>query len=273
MRGSAPPNMHPLILSVALGTQPQYPPGKTRRPQIVHSKRHVPKAMFLTALARPRFDADGNCVFDGKIAIERVCSLHTAKRDSKHHKKGDQYEKDINMNGAVYIKMMKTQIFPAIIEAFKDCPGVHEVRVQQDGARSHTAKRKDGTERYTVELNAHGATLKPKIRIITQPAQSPDTNVCDLAFFRALDSAVRKTRRLPGDASHNELFDLDKLSTDVHAAFEAYDPDTLEKMWVYKSIVMDRVIASKGGNDYSRHGNAEEKRAFTQEVTEVFGSE
>ena len=59
----------------------------------------------------------------------------------------------------------------------------------------------------------------------------------------------------------------------MHAAFEAYDPDTLEKMWVYKSIVMDRVIASKGGNDYSHHGNAEKKRAFTQEVTEVFGSE
>ena len=33
------------------------------------SKRHLPKVMFLTAVARPRFNADGECTFDGKIGM------------------------------------------------------------------------------------------------------------------------------------------------------------------------------------------------------------
>ena len=54
--------------------------------------------------------------------------------------------------------------------------------MQQDGARPHTGKD-------TINiLNKNGATLSPKIEVCTQPAQSPDMNVCDLAFFRTLDA-------------------------------------------------------------------------------------
>ena len=31
------------------------------------SKRIVPKVMVLSAIARPKFDGDGNCTFDGKL--------------------------------------------------------------------------------------------------------------------------------------------------------------------------------------------------------------
>ncbi|XP_074378409.1 uncharacterized protein LOC141719949 [Apium graveolens] len=34
------------------------------------SKRFITKIMFMSAVARPRYDADGNCTFDGKIAIK-----------------------------------------------------------------------------------------------------------------------------------------------------------------------------------------------------------
>lgn len=33
------------------------------------SARFLPKVMFLSAVARPRFDDDGECTFDGKIGI------------------------------------------------------------------------------------------------------------------------------------------------------------------------------------------------------------
>ena len=38
----------------------------------------------------------------------------------------------------------------------------------------------------TQKLNAAGAKLRPRIKVVTQPAQTPDVNICDLAFFRAL---------------------------------------------------------------------------------------
>ena len=43
------------------------------------------------------------------------------------------------------------------------------------------------------------------------------------------------------------------LVKDVFAAVAAYPTEQLEKMWDYKSYVMEQVKASKGGNDYPRH--------------------
>ena len=73
---------------------------------------------------------------------------------------------------------------------------VREVTMQQVGARCHTQKKKDGDEAMTKKLNAAGAKLRPHIKVVTQPAQSPDVNICDLAFFRALACALRKRRRV-----------------------------------------------------------------------------
>ena len=44
-------------------------------------------------------------------------------------------------------------------------------------------------------LNELGKSFSPQIEVRTQPAQSPDLNVNDVALFRALDVAVRKLRR------------------------------------------------------------------------------
>ena len=35
----------------------------------VHNKNTIGKVMFLTAVAKPRYDDEGNCTFDGKIGI------------------------------------------------------------------------------------------------------------------------------------------------------------------------------------------------------------
>ena len=94
-----------------------------------------------------------------------------------------------------YYNMVTTRVFPAFVEKFKHMR-VREVTMQQDGARCHTQKKKDGFEAMTQKLNAAGAKLRPRIKVVTQPAQSPDVNICDLAFFRALACALRKRRRL-----------------------------------------------------------------------------
>ena len=61
------------------------------------------------------------------------------------------------------------------------------------------------------ELNEIGATFEPPIEVITQPAQSPDFNINDLAFFRSLSVAVRKLRRGMVD------FDKEKLAAEHDA--------------------------------------------------------
>ena len=65
--------------------------------------------MFLAATALPRPDKG----FDGKIGFFRVTEIVTAKRKSKNHQKGDQYEKDVTMDADKYREMMVKQVFPA----------------------------------------------------------------------------------------------------------------------------------------------------------------
>ena len=139
-----------------------------------------------------------------------------------------------------YYEMLTTKVFPAIVEAYP-YPHFKKIIYQHDGARPHTGK--NNVER----LNAYGAKLKPKIVVVTQPPNSPDTNMCALSLFRALGVAVHKRRRVDSD-----LFNLDKLVEDVVAEFDAYDSATLLDMLEYKSYVMTQ-IAEDGGNMYPRH--------------------
>ena len=43
--------------------------GKIPPAQRIRHKDHIDKVMFLSAVARPRYDKNGICTFDGKIGI------------------------------------------------------------------------------------------------------------------------------------------------------------------------------------------------------------
>lgn len=57
-------------------------PGEPKPDRRCQNKDHILKVMFLAAVARPRYDDDGVCTFDGKIGmfpfIERVAALRTS---------------------------------------------------------------------------------------------------------------------------------------------------------------------------------------------------
>ena len=99
-------------------------------------------------------------------------------------------------------------------------------------------------------LCAYGATLNPPITIIRQPAQSPDCNICDLSFFRALAALVAKNRR--GLELSKQQFDIERLCDDVRRSYDEYSVETIERMWAYKSVVMQKIIDAEGGNYYDR---------------------
>lgn len=51
-------------------------------------RRYIPKVMFYTAVARPRFDKDGNCTSDGNIGMWPVVEWVAAKCDSRNRPAG-----------------------------------------------------------------------------------------------------------------------------------------------------------------------------------------
>ena len=89
-----------------------------------------------------------------------------------------------------YREILLEKVVPAIIEKWpRDtwCARNFILRIQQDGPNSHISaddkKFEEGLRRLNVEN---------KILIYTQPPNSPDLNINDLGFFRAIDAAYRQ---------------------------------------------------------------------------------
>ena len=69
--------------------QKYYLANDEERPQrTVKSKNFIEKVMFLALVTRPRYDANGNCTFDGKIGIFPFTMEEPAKRWSPNRDRG-----------------------------------------------------------------------------------------------------------------------------------------------------------------------------------------
>jgi hypothetical protein len=78
------------------------------------------------------------------------------------------------------------------------------------------------------------------IRIISQPANSPDMNVLDLGFFASLQSYTDTC------SSRN----MDELIENVINQFWSYDPFLLKKVFLTLQGCMIEVMKIGGGNRY-----------------------
>ena len=60
--------------------------GNTEEPpkREVKNKGHIEKIMFISAMARPRYDRDGNCTFDGKLGVWPYVEWVQAQKRSKN---------------------------------------------------------------------------------------------------------------------------------------------------------------------------------------------
>ena len=224
--------------TVKLHGRRKQPANRRLPPRFCKSKRNIPKVMFLSAVARPRPG------FNGIVGFWRVAEKYTAKKGSAYHDRDEVYDKDATMTADRYFHMMSTLVFPKIEKAFAGT-GIREVIVQQSGgARPHTGKN------VVDRLNELGTACSPRIVVCTQPAQSLDMNVNDLALFRAFDVAVRKLRRGMGRSA---VWNKEQLVRDVMKAALSYPAEQLAKMWDYKSDIMEKVVGANGGNNYERH--------------------
>ena len=224
----------------AHGQKCKVPPEHARPKKPLQHKSHIPKVIFLVATAQPRPDKG----FDGKIGFWEVTEKYTAKRSSKNHAKGDVYERPCTMTAEKYYEMMTQKVFPA---ARKRCRGQLSCAVSKTGWGPHTGK--DNVNK----LNIAGAITRkredgrftPKITVSTQPAQSPCTNINDLAIFPSMSRRFQKKQK------HEVINDLNKLAKNARKTWKEFPTDVLTKAWKTKTNVLRAIVKAKGGNNFN----------------------
>ena len=211
---------------LARGEQPL-----TRR---VKHKSHIMKVMFLAAVARPRFDNDGNCSFDGKIGIWPFVETVIAQRSSVNRPAGTPITKCLSVTLDVYKDYVFNKVMPAVLDRWPDDRAT--VRFQHDNAKSHF-------DNNDVDWRAKAvADRRIKFTLVEQPANSPDSNILDLGFFRAIQSL---------QFCQEPATTIDGLIANVEKAYTDYDPIKLNRTWLTHMSCMDETAKAYGDNNYS----------------------
>ncbi|KAL6861666.1 hypothetical protein ACP4OV_017366 [Aristida adscensionis] len=151
------------------------------------NKNYIPRLMFLCVCARPRF-RDGECIFDGKIGCFPLVTYEQAQRGNERtgRARGDLVIKPItSIIRDVIRDFMINKVLPAIRAKWPREDVCKPIYIQQDNAPSHL-KLDDPV--FCEAAKKHGFD----IRLICQPPNSPDFNILDLGFFRAIQAIQYK---------------------------------------------------------------------------------
>jgi hypothetical protein len=213
----------------------------------VHHKSHIEKVMFLSAIARPQKRPDGTW-FDGKIGIFPCTEMVATERKSKKGPRGTIVSRNKNVDSEFYYNLFSEEdgLFDTIEKMMPWLEG-YTVIIQQDGARPHT-----GNDTVS-DLEAAGTGDGWTVKVVTQPAQSPDLNINDLGFFHSLKSKIKKIKAYSTD--RDEFIDL------VKQAFEEYPMETLDSIWGCLYNVYREILKNDGGNQYKIPHNGGRNRA------------
>ncbi|CAL5044632.1 unnamed protein product [Urochloa decumbens] len=162
-------------------------PGEERPRRTCKSKNYIEKVMFFGGHGRPWFNNQNVCIFDGKIGIYAFVTTEPAKRKSPNRPRGTPITKPItSVTRDVIRRYMIDKLLPDI-KAKWPAEGRHEtIWIQQDNCRSHIPV--DDPE-FCAAAQSDGWD----IRLMCQPANSPDTNVLDLGFFAAIQALFHRS--------------------------------------------------------------------------------
>jgi len=206
-------------------------PEETDPERSVQNKNSIGKVMFLCAVTRPRFDADG-VTFHGKIGVWAFVKETAAARNSKNRDRGTMEIKSVIVNRDVMREYLCEKVIPAIeVQWPEDDEGI--IYIQQDNARTHVLPSDPA-------FLAAVADTGLDIRLMQQPANSPDMNVLDLGFFSSIQS-------LTLESAPNTL---KELIESVEEAFDNYDVDKLAKVFITLQSILVEVMKDEGGMGY-----------------------
>jgi hypothetical protein len=194
--------------------------------------------MFLSAVAQLRFE-NGECVFDGKIGIWPFVERVAAKRSSSKRAKGTIETKPVNVKKDNYLQM--------IIEKIPSTAALEQLlttRTRQDKRRLIHILHDNAPVHFN-ESNPEWKIASKLdnwcIELKNQCPNSPDTNICDLGFFRTLQSEQWK---LPCAKSTDELIER------VEQAFNELSPESIDANFVTLQSYLDEIVKHHGCNDY-----------------------
>ncbi|XP_042013473.1 uncharacterized protein LOC121761851 [Salvia splendens] len=216
-------------------------PGETEPYRACKSKRFITKVMFMCAVCRPQFAENGEVIFDGKIGIFPFTTMEPAKRKSKNRPPGTMETKPIHsVNKEVMRACLLHKIIPAIKAKWPDNMS-KEIFIQQDNAKPHI-------NHNDAEFQAVASTDGFNFHIRCQPPQSPDCNVLDLGYFRAIQS-LQDDKVAKG---------VDELLRNVHSSFDELSPYTLNNVFLTLQACLTEILKVQGCNGYKTpHMNKE----------------
>ena len=140
---------------------------------------------------------------------------------------------------------MITKLLPAIKASWPREDAHEAIWIQQDNAPSHV-------HADDAEFAAAVANTGLDIRLMNQPANSPDMNCLDLGFFASLQSLTDRTTSK----------DMDELIQNVIMEYENYNPIILNRVFLTLQGCMIEVMKDNGGNRYKiPHMNKESLEA------------
>jgi hypothetical protein len=204
----------------------------------IRHRGHIPKVMFLCAQARPRWDPHRNAMWDGKLGLWPIGNWVPAQRTSTRRPAGTMVWKDETVTKDVYRRLLLEKVFPAIKQEWPrgewQRPEII-IRVQQDGAPSHIDPADELLLQGLQELE-----IENKVLLYTQPANSPDCNINDLGFFRALQAQYQKST--PSNVG--------EIIANVQQAYQQYDYRKINRIWLSLQCCYNKIIDHLGNNDY-----------------------
>jgi hypothetical protein len=142
-------------------------------------------------------------------------------------------QKPITVNRDIMREYLIHKVIPAIEAKWPEADRGKPIIIQQDNAPSHVLPTDP-------ELCAAIASTGLDIRLLSQPANSPDLNVLDLGFFSSIQSLTDKCKP-------RTVQDLIKY---VRKEFEDYDSHVLEKVFITLQSCMIEIMKCDGGNGY-----------------------
>lgn len=216
------------------------------------SKSHIPKVMFLGAVAKPVPSRN----FDGRIGLYPIADECRAQRSSRGRPAGSTVWKLKNMDTALFIELLKEKVVPDILR--KTGSWAKNIVIQMDNAGGHGGGKGNIRTTTLAELNNWGEHLPhtlaqlcsgqpPTIKFIAQPPRSPDLNVLDLGIWTSLQVAVEKLRRTKGIA-HPTTAEIVQCCQTAWTTWDA--TEKLNSIFGTLEMVLTQVREVHGGNHY-----------------------
>ncbi|KAM0836755.1 hypothetical protein ACQ4PT_062108 [Festuca glaucescens] len=147
---------------------------------------HIQKIMFVSAMARPRYDAEGNCVFDGKIGVWAYVDWVQAQKKSRNRERGAwELKPSDRVNKEKSREYLVKYVLPAIKAKWPESDRWNTIFVQQDNAKTHIQP----DDPLFLSEAARGGW---DIRMVFQSPNSPDNNILDLGWFASIQAMFHK---------------------------------------------------------------------------------